>query len=88
MDQAPLLNLLAPALTAHEAASAGAGAPTVAPRARRAPWWRAVRRLRSRWVPGHQVPGRQVPAAADGSEVGSAVGVGRAPGPTVASPSK
>lgn len=83
MDQALLLNLLAPALTAHEAASADAGAPTLAPRARRAPRWRTARRLRSRWAPG-----RQVPAAADGSEVGSEVGVGRAPGPTVTSPSK
>lgn len=84
MDQALLLNLLAPALTAHEAASADAGAPTVAPRARRAPRWRTARRLRSRWAPSHQLPGRQVPAAVDGSEVG----VGRAPGPAVASPSK
>lgn len=83
MDQTLLLNLLAPALTAHEAASAGAGAPTVDPRARRAPGWRAVRRLPSRWAPG-----RQVPAAADGSGAGSDVGIGRAPGPAVPSPSK
>lgn len=83
MDQTLLLNLLAPALTAHEASSADAGAPTVAPRARRAPGWRAVRRLRFRWAPG-----RQVPAASDGSGVGSEVGVGRAPGPAVPSPSK
>lgn len=55
MDQALLLNLIAPALTAHEAESAGAAAPTVAVRAR---WWS---RIHSR-ITGHPQGRSSLPA--------------------------